>query len=302
MVLRHILVSPSHKKQHQELRNAAIIMIMIHRHHNKLGVVEPMITNRDDKLYSRQVDISQHEASKRIRRASGSPNSLKRGSTGSSLLQKPLGADFTPGEFDVICGRGRQAFNHPGNKFFRTLVQRYHDNFGQAKTRLERTTVVTNVIDEVRSKGMGFVKQDETGGQWSIVSDRLAREKVGNILRNAQGGKYRSSFKSKQRRRQESIQTVNQRTQRVVLSNPIVANTLRKVSYHLTSTHFISDDDVLEMFTQANAIMLRAMKHDNTGLLQRFNDAMCIIDDSEFIVDYNAIATASAALVADDEL
>ena len=45
-----------------------------------------------------------------------------------------------------------------------------------------------------------------------------------------------------------------------------------------------------------------AMKQDNTGILQRFNDALCIIDDSEFIIDYNAITTASAALEADIEI
>ena len=194
-----------------------------------------------------------------------------------------LDPNFEPGNFDVICGRGRDSYYHPGNQFLRNLIQRYHDDFGKATTRVERMDVVTNVIEQVRSKGMGFIKQDETGGTWSVVSDRLAREKVGNMFRNSQGGKYRSSFQSKQKKRQEFIATVNRRTQQVVLSNPVVSNVLHTMSHVLSTTKHMSDDEFFEMCTKANSIMLTALKQDTTGiLLQRFNDAMCIIDDDEF--------------------
>ena len=217
---------------------------------------------------------------KKPRRASSSESGTQSSTKKAKALT--LDASFEPGMFDVICGRGRDAYNHPGNQFFRKLIKRYHDCFGKAKTRLERMDVVTNVIEEVRSKGMGFIKQDDSSGTWSVVSDRLAREKVGNMFRNSQGGKYRSSFQSKQKRRQEFISTVNRRTQQVVLSNPVVSNILNKMAHLLSTKKYMSDDEFFEMCTQANSIMLSALKQDTRGLLQRFNDAMCIIDEDEF--------------------
>ena len=39
------------------------------------------------------------------------------------ISMKPgLGPNFTPGPYDVICARGKQAFQHPGNRYFRSLV------------------------------------------------------------------------------------------------------------------------------------------------------------------------------------
>ena len=33
-----------------------------------------------------------------------------------------LPRDFVPGEYDVICPRGKQAWNHQGNKYFREIT------------------------------------------------------------------------------------------------------------------------------------------------------------------------------------
>ena len=84
---------------------------------------------------------------------------------------------YQPGPFDVICGRGRAAFTHSGNKFFRKLITEYVEQYENTTSKAERSSVVSNVVDIVRLKGNGFVKQ-EADGTWVEVGDTLAREKV----------------------------------------------------------------------------------------------------------------------------
>ena len=38
-----------------------------------------------------------------------------------------------------------------------------HESYKQADTKLQRSIVVSEVVDMIRSKGMGFVKKENTG-------------------------------------------------------------------------------------------------------------------------------------------
>ena len=49
----------------------------------------------------------------------------------------PLPFDFTPGPYDVICARGKQAKNHSGNKYYRSLVEASMEKYSQAKNKYE---------------------------------------------------------------------------------------------------------------------------------------------------------------------
>ena len=198
-----------------------------------------------------------------------------------------LDLSYTPGEYDVICARGKFAWNHPGNKYFRSLIKKYQDQFGYAKTRLERTTVVTNIVDKIRSKGMGFVKQDEKDGHYWQIGDRLSREKVGTLLRDSQGTRYSSSSQAKKRRRKVTTVVNSNTTQHIVMSNPFIAETLANLTQDLassscfgkSSSQELTNDELVDMFTQANCQMLETIKQDKP-MLQRFNDAMSISDNN----------------------
>ena len=192
-----------------------------------------------------------------------------------------LPSSYKPGQYDVICGRGKAAFNHSGNKYFRTLIQKYQVDFGIATSRMERMIVVTNIVDAVRAKGMGFVKKEKDGHYWQI-GDRLSREKIGTLLREAQGSRYSSSSQAKKNRKRQQAEaalcnsndSVNCNIQNVVFSNSQVVSTLSNVTSILLNndSSSMTDDDILDMFTKANCIMLSAMKSDET-LLQRFHGA-----------------------------
>ena len=75
----------------------------------------------------------------------------------------PLGKSFVPSRVDILCSRGKKSWNHPGNAHLRELVrlnaQRYHD----AGTRIARSVVVSELVDYIRSRGTGFVKQESDG-------------------------------------------------------------------------------------------------------------------------------------------
>lgn len=115
---------------------------------------------------------------------------------------KQLGFDFQPCASDVVCKRGKRAFNH--NQHFREIIQQRLDKYSQASSKLEKSLVVSDVVDAVRARSPmgGFVREIE--GTWYEVGDSIAREKVGGSFREMLHTQYKSSTKAKKRRRQEA--------------------------------------------------------------------------------------------------
>jgi hypothetical protein len=116
----------------------------------------------------------------------------------------PLAEGFVPGPDDVICGRGKKSYSHVGNGRFRERVVAMLDEYSRAKSKLDKSSVLSDVVEQVRraSPAGGFVKQDESG-IWYEVGDFLAREKTSQAFRDALHDRYKSSNVSKKRRRQD---------------------------------------------------------------------------------------------------
>lgn len=91
----------------------------------------------------------------------------------------PLASDFKPGPYDVICARGKAAKNHVGNIQYRLNVERTLEQYSAASTKLEKSQIVSGIVDSIResSRYGGFVKEED--GRWFEVGDHIAREKVG---------------------------------------------------------------------------------------------------------------------------
>lgn len=68
---------------------------------------------------------------------------------------------------------------------------------------MEKILVVSQIVDAVRqtSPGGRFVKKDKNDDRWMEVGDVLAREKVGQSLRERLDSKYKSSTRAKRRQR-----------------------------------------------------------------------------------------------------
>ena len=108
---------------------------------------------------------------------------------------RKLSKGYEPGEYDVICGRGKRALDHVGNIRFRDLIRTHLPEYSIAVTKTDKSMIVSAIIDTIRrlSPEGGFIKQfhhqDPSGGSssstsggkddWYEVGDHFAREKCG---------------------------------------------------------------------------------------------------------------------------
>jgi hypothetical protein len=159
----------------------------------------------------------------------GSATAAK-GATTSNMT--PMPESFEPGPDDVICGRGKKCYNHIGNERFRQRVLTFLDEYSRAKSKLDKSVVLSKVVDEVRQyspKG-GFVKQD-TNGRWHEVGDFLAREKTSQAFRDALHDRYKSSNLSKKKRRQdEQAKVASSPFNKIVRSEYEISSRLERLS------------------------------------------------------------------------
>lgn len=117
----------------------------------------------------------------------------------------PLGEYFLPSDNDVICGRGKKCYFHSGNVRFRQIVLDRLDQYKATQNKQEKSMILSLIIAEVRKSCVtvgGFVKIDPTTRLWYEVGNFLAREKTSQAFRDVLHQDYRSSNKSKQKRRQ----------------------------------------------------------------------------------------------------
>jgi hypothetical protein len=131
-------------------------------------------------------------------------NMLSKGDDAHSMRLLP--ENFVPGEFDVICGRGRRVFNHIGNERFRQLVATYLERYQHTSQKLEKSFILSEIVVAVRRatpSGGGFVKKDNDSERWYEVGDFLAREKTSQAFRDLLHEQYRSSNLAKKKRRHD---------------------------------------------------------------------------------------------------
>lgn len=163
-------------------------------------------------------------------------------------------------DMDVICGRGRQAYNHPGNRRFRKIVADNYDSYSEATSKLRKSRVVTNILDMVNECG-NFVKEEPKTGFYIIVSDRLAREKIGQGLRDILHVKYKSSTKAKTRKRVAKRAVEDAHLHRVVNQNSTVASLVDGVAEQLSNAKTGVPEFMLEqLFLQMNQRILQEFK------------------------------------------
>jgi hypothetical protein len=106
-----------------------------------------------------------------------------------------LGVDFQPSNLSVICGRGKDSYNHEGNRGFRTLASTFVERYSRADSKTVKSAFVFSIVTMIRRAGGHFCKYEK--GAWFEVGDRSAREKVSSYFRDMLHTQYRSSAKAK---------------------------------------------------------------------------------------------------------
>eukprot|EP00523_Entomoneis_sp_CCMP467_P009467 CAMPEP_0168734116 /NCGR_PEP_ID=MMETSP0724-20121128/8644_1 /TAXON_ID=265536 /ORGANISM="Amphiprora sp., Strain CCMP467" /LENGTH=743 /DNA_ID=CAMNT_0008781203 /DNA_START=145 /DNA_END=2376 /DNA_ORIENTATION=+ len=116
--------------------------------------------------------------------------------------------DGDPGSTDVICGRGKRAYDHKGNARFRKLISKEMERYEKSVSKVEKSSIVSDIIFRVRgaSPPGSFVREDtDQPGTWLEVGDAVAREKIGQSFRDLLHTKYSSSTKAKKRKRSANL-------------------------------------------------------------------------------------------------
>lgn len=113
---------------------------------------------------------------------------LRLSSTATTESLLPLGDDYTVRATDVVCGRGKAHVKRAGNLRLRALVAAQTDAYNAAKTKFDKTMVLSAIVEQVHDDGGRFVKPPSTSTEaanWSELSNDAAREKVGHLMRLA---------------------------------------------------------------------------------------------------------------------
>lgn len=173
----------------------------------------------------------------------------------------PLSPSFSPGPNDVIFSRGQKARKHAGNIKFQAIVRSVSERYSKTEGKLGKSLIVSEIIDTIRrnSPNGGFVKLDN--GKWYEVGDYIARERVGQSLRDLLKGQYRSSASSKKRRREETNAKMSDNLNVFIESNAFVSKRIKMLSDCLeTDGSKISDFGMISMMTRANLDILDQLK------------------------------------------
>lgn len=181
---------------------------------------------------------------------------------------------LVPGPFDVICARGKQAYNHQGNRYFRQIIHNATEKYSKVESKLQRSMIVTDIVDAIRVKGNGFLRKTSKG-EWVECTDIMCREKVGQHFRNALGNRYKSSTKSKRRIKEESIPRLVNSLHKIIFSSKAVCAIAERLELDIIFIDESNDDEFYQKAFEANMNLLDTFKED-TSLVHRFQHQFCL--------------------------
>ena len=121
---------------------------------------------------------------------------------------------------------------------------------------MDKSIVVSEILNAVRSSSPngGFVRRNSKTGHYEAVTDRVAREKVGQMLRDSLNAQYRSSLGSKRRNRNDKICMESQRVEQ----NKDIAMAIDALREDVAED---MDDDMVErVFLSTNLFILSELK------------------------------------------
>ena len=172
----------------------------------------------------------------------------------------PSASSIVPSRFDVIVGRGKFCTSHPGNIDFKRIIQSHLDVYANAPSKLDKSIVVSSIIEMVRTQSPlngGFLKRTRTG-EFRIVSDRVAREKVGQALRDSLQSRYLSSSGTRRQRRLREIDAQSQRVLEMLRQNHEINTVMSNVRSEIDDR--MKDEEVSRLFDRANRMILLEVK------------------------------------------
>jgi hypothetical protein len=98
--------------------------------------------------------------------------------TTSKWKESDRGVVVVPTSKDVLFGRGRTHFFHPGNRQFRELVGMSLGEYLDAPTKSQKSMIVNRIVNEAMKQGARFLEQANNSKCWRDVGVKRLRDKV----------------------------------------------------------------------------------------------------------------------------
>lgn len=103
-----------------------------------------------------------------------------------------LPESFEPSPYSVLIGRGKVCAEATGNRRLKVIISTFMDEYSKAPTRIEKSIIVSKIVDVINEACPvgGFIKFESD--EWWQVSDNMARERVGSLLRDCLSDQVRA--------------------------------------------------------------------------------------------------------------
>eukprot|EP00934_Nitzschia_sp_Nitz4_P006810 Nitzschia sp. Nitz4//scaffold296_size27349//23702//24739//NITZ4_008201-RA/size27349-processed-gene-0.25-mRNA-1//-1//CDS//3329546276//6800//frame0 len=171
-----------------------------------LNNVQPPDKNADSFLNSSNSSIDRSNRSATSTKSE--QGSIRPAATGGAEV--PLPSYFRPGPYSVIIGRGKESKGVVGNRRLRIIASTFLDRYANAPNKSSKSGIVATIVAVIREAcPLGAFVRLGKDGKWYEVKDAVASEKVGYTLRELLGDQYKSSSRSKVRRRQGQLDGVS---------------------------------------------------------------------------------------------
>lgn len=99
-----------------------------------------------------------------------------------------------PGQFDIVCGRCKDAFNHSGNRRFRAILRKSLPQYETLHSRTKISALISDITSLLMHElGVRFLKRQQQAKLWIELDEKEARKKVGHALRDMSAAQKEAS-------------------------------------------------------------------------------------------------------------
>jgi hypothetical protein len=211
----------------------------------------------------------------------------------------------SPKKSDILSGRGAGVNLHPGNVFFRKLIQTNKQVYIKADPG-EKKRIIKRIVEVAENHGR-FLKQDQNSEFWVQVSSEDARKKTGQALReNAPAIKKQQATLKRKIEMAQHLNAVSSFLPLPTTSRGSAADLLLSASNnnaHLTNNNqFLSPQQTTSLPTSATSLIWTRM-----NLLQEKQEQLKrkqreLEDDQHQLMQYFVQMTAASAMVEPNHL
>ena len=118
----------------------------------------------------------------------------------SSSTTRPISTksntNVEPKPSDILAGRGKATYTHPGNKRYLQLINESIDQYIHESTKVGKTAIVRCIVQKLQKEQRRFLQRDAKNDSWYELSRRGILDKVGHSLRDMKQTRVSSGKKA----------------------------------------------------------------------------------------------------------